>query len=186
MKALRHPRSVFGETSGATAVEFALIGGAFLSLITAILEFSVILFTSSVLESSVLVASRYGITGATTGELAREDVIRDIIEERTLGLVDMGSVQITTRAYESFGDIGQPEPFTDANGNGSFDEGEAFSDVNGNGHWDEDMGDVGLGGPGDVVLYEIEYTTQSLTPLLSPILGDIRHLCTVAVRNEPY
>ena len=48
-----------------------------------------------------------------------------------------------TLVYDSFEDIGKPEPLTDDNGNGSWDDGEAFIDVNGNGVWDEDMGEAG-------------------------------------------
>jgi hypothetical protein len=186
MGALRHPWTLRGDSSGGTVVEFAIVGGVFLSLVAGILEFSVAMFTSSVLESAVLLASRFGITGATSGEATREDLIRNIIADRTLGLVDLDSMEIDTRTYQNFGDIGQPEPFTDTNGNGSFDEGETFTDVNGNGQWDEDMGVAGLGGPGDVVLYEINYSTHSMTALLSSIVGTIHHRSTVAVRNEPY
>ena len=51
-----------------------------------------------------------------------------------------------TLVYESFADIGKPEPFTDQDGNGAYNAGEPFVDVNGNGQWDADMGEAGLGG----------------------------------------
>jgi hypothetical protein len=92
-----------------------------------------------------------------------------------------------TLVYHSFGDIGQPEPFTDTNHNGVHDAGEPFTDSNGNGTWDPDMGAAGLGGPGDVVLYRMSYDWHIMIPLFRPFFGDsIRLTANVAVRNEPY
>ena len=79
---------------------------------------------------------------------------------------------MTTLVYENFGDVGQPEPFTDENGNGAYDAGEAFTDVNGNGGWDEDMGAAGLGGPGDVVVYQMSYDWSIIIPMFRPFFGD--------------
>ena len=90
----------------------------------------------------------------------------------------------------SFGDIGQPEPYTDTNTNGSYDLGEPFTDINGNGQWDADMGAAGLGGPGEIVLYKLEYDLPTMTSLLSNVIGGsdgkITLKASVAVRNEPY
>lgn len=72
------------------------------------------------------------------------------------------------------------------NSNGQRDAGETFSDVNGNGAWDADMGRAGLGGPGDIVVYEVSYETTGLTSFMRPILGAVTHVATVAVRNEPF
>ena len=83
----------------------------------------------------------------------------------------MDRTTIRTLVYSSFDQIGQPEPFTDGNGNGAHDAGEAFNDVNGNGEWDDDMGAAGLGGPGDIVLYDIEYETGAVTRFFEPIFG---------------
>ena len=48
------------------------------------------------------------------------------------------------------------------------------------------MGKAGLGGPGDIVLYDIEYETGALTRLFEPIFGRVVHRASVAVRNEPF
>ena len=86
-----------------------------------------------------------------------------------------------------FGNIGQPEPFHDIDLNGQYDVGEPFTDVNGNGQWDSDMGAAGLGGPGDVVVYRVEYPWAIMTPLLQAATGEtITHKASIAVRNEPY
>ena len=174
-----------GDARGDAAVQFALLAPALLLLVVGTFEFAVTLFVGGALESAVLAASRFGVTGFAQEGVTREERIRQIIDERTLGFVDMDEARINTLIYGSFDDIGQPEPFTDGNGNGTPDPGE-YADVNGNGQWDDDMGRAGLGGPDDIVLYEIEYETTGITGLMRPILGRITHRAAVAVRNEPF
>ncbi len=171
---------------GSAAIEFALIGSVLLLFLIGTFEYAFVMFIDSSLESAVLTASRYGITGATEEGVTREEIIRDIILEKTQNLMPVGEMTIDTKVYQNFGQIGQPEPFEDQNHNGARDEGEPFTDVNGNGVWDDDMGAAGLGGPGDVVLYTVEYTGSSLTHLFKPIIGDITYHAAVAVRNEPF
>jgi hypothetical protein len=98
----------------------------------------------------------------------------------------MNAVEIETLVYEQFGDIGEPEPFTDENGSGSYDEGGPFSDVNGNGMWDVDMAVAGLGDAGDIVLYRVRYAAPSLSGLMDWATERVTISATVAVRNEPF
>ena len=179
-------RAMVAANGGSAAVEFALVSGVLLLFLIGVFEYAFVMFISGSLEAAVLTASRFGITGATEEGVTREDIIRDIILERTLNLLPVEDMTIETKVYQNFGQIGQPEPFTDSNGNGIREEGEAFTDVNGNGVWDDDMGAAGLGGPGDIVLYTVEYTGTSLTQLFEPIMGEIRYHAAVAVRNEPF
>jgi Flp pilus assembly pilin Flp len=174
------------DARGAAAVQFAVLAPALLLLVIGSFEVAITLFVSGTMESAVLAASRYGVTGFTEDGVSREQRIREIILERTLGFVDMDAAVINTLVYSSFDQIGQPEPFTDANSNGAHDAGESFTDVNGNGQWDDDMGSAGLGGPGDIVLYDIEYETGAITNLFEPIFGRVVHRAAVAVRNEPF
>jgi Flp pilus assembly pilin Flp len=180
-------RRLRGEQDGATVVEFALIFPVFLLAVFGGIETAIVIFISSSIEAAVLEASRYGITGGTVPGVSRESRVLEIVEDKTYGLIDMGLVDVDTLVYESFDDIGQPEPFEDANANGVYDEGEAFTDVNGNGQWDPDMGAVGLGGPSDVVVYRISYAWGIITPFMRGVMGDeVLHVSSVAVRNEPF
>ena len=174
------------DRDGAAAIEFAFAAPVLFLALAGTLEMLMVLFVGSILESAVLDASRYGITGSTTPGISRADEVKAIIEDRTLGLVKANDANIETLVYPSFDSIGQPEPYTDTNANGSYDDGEPFTDINGNGTWDADMGAVGLGGPGDIVVYRVTYTWGMLTPLLAPIIGDVTHTAAVVVRNEPY
>ena len=112
------------------------------------MEFSGIMFVQAILEGSAREASRYGLTGFTSGGVSREDQILAIVEDNTYGIIDMDELQIDTLVYENFGDIGQPEPFTDENGNGVWDNDEPYTDINGNGTWDPGHGRRRPGRPG--------------------------------------
>jgi Flp pilus assembly protein TadG len=173
--------------SGQAIVEFALIAPLLLGLLGGILEFSGILFAQTLLEGGAREASRYGITGSTADGVGRDEAILQIIDDNTFGIINTDELRVEMRIYESFADVGQPEPFTDENGNGSFDPGEVFDDINGNGAWDEDMGVAGLGGPGDVVVYRLNYDWAIMIPLFRPFFGDTVTLdASIAVRNEPF
>jgi Flp pilus assembly protein TadG len=187
MAALRRLRGALRSEEGAAMIEFAFVAPIFIGLLCAIMEFSGIMFVQAVLEGSAREASRYGITGFTQDGVSREDQILAIVEDNTYGIIDMDQLQMETLVYENFGDIGQPEPFTDENGNGVWDAGEAYTDINGNGTWDPDMGAAGLGGPGAVVVYRMSYDWNIMIPLFRPFFGDTITLrSNIAVRNEPF
>lgn len=174
-------------SAGQAMVEFALIAPILLGMLCGILEFSGVLFAQTLLEGGAREASRYGITGATEEGSAREETILNIVEENTFGVIDVDELNVETLVYETFSDVGQPEPFTDENGDGAYNTGEAFDDINGNGAWDEDMGVAGLGGPGDVVVYRLSYDWEIMIPLFQPFFGDEVALdASIAVRNEPF
>jgi TadE-like protein len=173
--------------NGAAMVEFALVAPLFIALLCAIMEFSGIMFVQAILEGSAREASRYGLTGFTSGGVSREDQIKAIVEDNTYGIIDMDDLQFEPLVYENFGDIGQPEPFTDENGNTVWDNDEPYTDINGNGTWDPDMGAAGLGGPGAVVVYRMSYDWDIMIPLFWPFFGNsIQLQSNIAVRNEPF
>jgi TadE-like protein len=172
---------------GQAMVEFAFLAPAFIGMLAAIMEFSGIMFAQTVLEGSAREASRYGITGFTQEGVSRDEQIMNIVEQNTYGVIDLDQLVMETLVYDNFADVGQPEPFTDENGNEIYDEGEPFTDINGNGGWDEDMGAAGLGGPGAVVVYRMSYDWPIMIPLFRPIFGDAINIqANVAVRNEPF
>ncbi len=183
----RRWRHAVDDDRGNVIIEFALIAPVFLGMLGAVMEFSGIMFVQTILEGGAREASRYGITGSQPEGVTREEMILEIIEGNTYGILDMAELDMETLVYESFGSVGQPEPFTDENGNGEYDDGEPYTDVNGSGGWDDDMGAAGLGGPGDVVVYRLSYDWNIMIPLFEPIFGETVTLqANVAVRNEPF
>lgn len=174
--------------NGAAAVEFAIGGGVVVLAVIMLMEILMILLINVLLEGGMRNAARFGITGSEGAE-SRQAQILSIIENHTLGLVDMNTVSVNSYVYNSFEEIGLAEEFDDDSpANGAFDEGESFTDSNGNGVWDADRGTPGLGGADDIVLYKIEYDLPFLTGVLEPLLGkdNVRLTTAIPVKNEPY
>lgn len=175
---------------GVTALEFAFAAPVVIAAVAAAIELAMVMFVTSLAEGALREASRFGITGAISAGISREQKIADILLDHTIGLVEAAGLTVNYKVYPAFGDVGKPEPFTDAAPvNGQYDAGEAFNDINGNGEWDADMGAAGMGGPGDVVLYTVAFDWALLTPLFTafaPENGKLRLSASVAVRNEPY
>jgi hypothetical protein len=185
--ARRLPWRLAGDTRGVAAVESAVVLPVMILMLIGTIELSIVIFMGSSIEAAILEASRYGSTGTTGASVSRQQRVLDILADKTYGLVDMDEVELETLVYESFADIGQPEPFVDDDGNGVYTLGESFTDINGNGQWDDDMGAAGLGGPSDVVVYRVEYAWGIMSLLAQSVLGDsFRHVSSIAVRNEPF
>lgn len=180
-------RELRQSNSGTSFVEFAIVAPVLVLMIIGIMEIAMIMFVSSLVEGGVREAARFGLTGSTPPGQSREEFVVQRIQEITMGLVQVDDTNVTVSVYPSFGDIGQPEPFTDQNGNDSYDEGEPYTDINGNNDWDDDMGQAGAGGPGEIVLYKIDYEWNLLSGLLVESFGSSIAMSTsMAVRNEPY
>lgn len=174
---------------GVTAIEFALISPAFLLMVMGMIEFGVIMLAQNVMEGATFSASRLGKTGFVAENISREQTIYNEIEKRAGTMLDMTQLVITSKAYSGFGEVGDPEPFIDANANGVRDSGENYTDVNGNGVYDTDVGTVGLGEAGEVVVYTANYPWHIATPLLKNLVGVegiINLSARTVVQNEPY
>ena len=90
-------------------VEFAFVAPVLLGLLCGVFEFSGILFAQTLLEGGARQASRYGITGSSTAEISREQMILQIIEDNAYGVIDTDHIDMETLVYESFADVGQPD-----------------------------------------------------------------------------
>lgn len=182
-----HPARLLGCAHGITTLEFSLIVPVLLLLIMGIIEFSLMMFALSVMESATNITSRMGKTGYTAPGMSRADQIIANVANRTGGILTPALIDVEGMVYESLSEIGQPEPFTDSNGNGMYNSGEDFTDSNGNGQWDADMGMAGFGGPDDIVVYTVTYPWPLRTPMISHILGSTYVLTTrTVVKNEPF
>ena len=181
-------RNFLRAQDGVTAVEFAMIAPVFLLIICGILEFSMIMFTTSVMENATTNTSRLGKTGFVPSGMTRQQAIINNVASKTAGLLDSTKIVITSKVYSDFTKIGKPEPcLNPVTPPCPGTSGINFSDTNGNGTWDTDMGTAGLGNEGDVVVYSVNYPWPIMTPLMVPILGSI-YTITVrsVVRNEPF
>lgn len=187
----RKSRSVGSDEEGAAAIEFAIIGPTFFLAVIGLVEVSMMILVSVLLEAGVRESSRFGLTGRDgDGGLSREEQIVQTIQDTTFGLLTIEASQIETLIYQSFDEIGLPEDYIDDSpANGQYDSGESFTDANGNGQWDPDRGTPGSGGADEIVLYRVNADWAALTPLFSPFLGEdglLNLQASVAIRNEPF
>ena len=148
-------------TTGNAAIETAIVFPTLLLSILVIIEVLWQLWVGAAMESAVYNASRLGMTGwAPTGS-DRETAIMAQLSLRTMGIVNSSTATIQTLVYSDFSQIGStsaPPPQS------------------------------GLGGPGDVVVYTVTYSSPFLTPLQQWIggTGILSQQASAVVRNEPW
>ncbi len=174
---------------GSTMLEFAFVAPVLIVLLFGGMEVGMIFFADSLLEGGLREASRFGLTGAPPPSGTHEDHIVEVVNSNGAGVIVIDQTNIETLVYPNFTSIGEPEPYTDTNGNGVHDAGEPFTDINCNSQWDPDMGKAGLGHGGEVVLYSINYELELMTGLLAPLMGKDGKFplaASVVVRNEPF
>ncbi len=179
-------KSFIRNTEGVTAIEFAIIAPVFILVLMGIIEFSLVMFTSSVIEGATAASGRYGKTGYTAPYTSRQEQIIATITSKTAGLLDPDKITITTTVYPAFNSIEQEEPYIDTNRNGVHDYGEDYTDVNSNGQWDS-SGVAGLGNGNDVVVYTVSYPWEIHTPIIANFLENTMLLSSrTVVKNEPF
>ncbi|HVI52740.1 MAG TPA: TadE/TadG family type IV pilus assembly protein [Candidatus Sulfotelmatobacter sp.] len=170
--------------SGTTAVEFALILPILVMLTAGVMELGLILLTDASLEIGIRAASRFGTSGMTQTGLTRVESIEQTVESFVSRWLPAGTkVAVTTTVYGSLSDI--PEPYTDLNGNGTWDQGEPFTDLNGNGVWDGGSGSSSAGGSGDIVVYHVSFSRPGFTGVLNLAgISTLNFSRQIVVQNE--
>jgi Flp pilus assembly protein TadG len=152
-------------TSGAVAIEFALIGVAFMSLLLLAMETGYQLLIDSALGAGARAASRFGSTGTTVAAgitpppADRNSSIQGLVILNSGNLLLPGRLQITEASYGSFAAAA-------AGGGGTAEPGSASQ----------------------VVQYTFTYTQPYLTPMAAAITGQQNkiHSVHVTVLNEPF
>ncbi len=185
-------QAVSGNVRGTAAIEFAIIAPVFILILLAVLQFAIIGWAKSTLETALRDAARFAITGAKGTEATREASIIAGIDQRMSSFRRQYGqpIIVTTKVYPTFEDIAQPETIVmDANSNGVCDTNDQYIDFNLNNTYDLDMSKTGYGGPSDVVIYSATFPLEAMLPLNTGIfnLGQVFNLKAIAaVQNEPY
>jgi len=180
--------TILRDQRGVTALEFAMIAPVFMLMIMGILEFSMIMYANTIMESATNSTSRLGKTGYNPAGITRQQAITSSIQTRAAGILDVSKLVFTTKVYADFSRIGKPEPcLSPSSPPCGGTPGVNYVDVNGNGSWDSDMGAAGLGTAGDVVVYSVSYPWPVMTPLVKNIIGSTFNITVRSVvRNEPF
>jgi Flp pilus assembly protein TadG len=152
-------------SSGAVAIEFALVGLVFMSLLLMAMETAWQLVIDSALGAGVRAASRFGSTGTTVAAGItppppdRNTSIEDVLIQNSGGLLRADRIQIVEASYASFAAL--------AGGGAST---------------------PGPGAASQAVQYTVTYTQPYLTPIATAITGQTQliHHVHVVVLNEPF
>lgn len=179
-------RHIWRDRRGIAATELALVLPMLLLLSAGTLEAGLMLMTDATLELGLRQAMRFGMTNQ--GDGTREERIRDMLSEvMKTWKGEGGTLDLSFKAYSSLDNIGKPEPYTDANNNGTCDDGEQSKaqDINGNGKWDADMANTTAGGSGDIVIYVATLKRPGFTGVLRLAgIGDLTFSRQMAITNE--
>ncbi len=178
-------RRLARDKRGTAFMEFALAAPLFLMITLGGFDYCWQLYAQQVLQGSVNKAAR----SATLEGYVNDPAALDQAVLRKVRVVFKGAqVNFSRRSYESFTEVGKPEPFTDRNGNNRYDTGECYEDMNGNSNWDADRGTTGNGGADDVVLYTATMRYNRILPVWR-MLGQPQEKILVSrtvLRNQPF
>ncbi|WP_226633296.1 TadE/TadG family type IV pilus assembly protein [Novosphingobium profundi] len=182
------------DRSGVTAVEFGLLIGPLMVLLTGAFDLGYQSYVLSVLQGTLSDAARRASVEEpefmTEGDTTEERVAAQI-RQQLASIAPNANPQITIKNYYEFSGIGNAEKLmTDVNGNGRFDyyDGDCWLDSNGNGEYDLDAGRGGIGGANDIAFYEATIEVDRLLPVHLFTGGDAAVSLTAksAFRNQPY
>lgn len=170
---------------GVAVVELAFTAPLFLLILLGIIDFSWQMYAKQVLQGAVSQAAR---AATLESNMADQSIFDKRVEDQVKRVFVNAVVTFDRKSYESFDQVGDPEPFTDANKNNRYDAGECFEDYNGNGTWDSDRGRKGNGGADDVVLYTAKMEFARVLPVWK-MLGQSEKTTltsTTVLRNQPF
>jgi Flp pilus assembly protein TadG len=166
---------------GATAVEFAMVGGPFLYLLCVIMEMGLMLFSEYTIEHATAQAARLIRTGQAQNNSMSAADIKQAVCDNVQFLDCATKLFVDVRKYTDFADVSAPGSITtDEDGNS-----EVSTDVS--------SSTFEPGGPGDVVVVRVYYAWDLFVPGIPGMSGfanlsNHRRLLSsaFAFRNEPY
>lgn len=169
---LRLFRRLARSDAGVSAIEFALIGPAFVALLVAILQTGLMFFCQQVLQTATTQTARLIMTGqAQTQKLTSAQFVQDVCTNAG-ALFNCANLYANVQTFSSFSGMSMSNPIS----NGKFN-GASLTYT--------------MGGPGDIVLVQVFYQLPVLPGPLNLNLsktsnGDALLVGTSVFRNEPY
>lgn len=178
-------RRLARDQRGTAFMEFALSAPLFLMLTLGGIDYCWQLYGQQVLQGAVNRAAR---SATLEGYVNDPTALDQAVLRKVRVVFHDAQVNFSRKSYESFTEVGKPEPFTDRNGNNRYDSGECFEDMNGNNNWDADRGSNGNGGADDVVLYTATMKYNRILPVWR-MLGQPQEKTLISrtvLRNQPF
>lgn len=167
------------QSEGSSLLTFAIVGPLFILLTLVTFELGLVLVIQNALNGAAREAGRYGIVenpiagAGVTRAQAIDAKVKELAVDYSGGIIDASKLRTYVYSYASLGNINEPEPFVDSNGDGIHQSAESFVDLNGNATWDSGNGAAGVGGQGQTVVYEITYPFTSVAPLFDTFLDNL-------------
>lgn len=182
---------------GMATVEFAIIALPFFMLLWGIIEYGLILFTQMAIESATLQIAREASIGKgrvdSLGVCSREEYVRQVIHEKTAGLINASSVEISAAPVANGGVRADQTPDICMSNNpptvGGACPGGIYEDVNHNGVYDPTVPGLALGNAGELVELRATYPWKVQIPFFNQFFGDHGVLLitsSTVLRNEPF
>jgi Flp pilus assembly protein TadG len=162
------------DTRGVAAIEFALVGSAFMMMLLASFEFGFMLFVQSVLDNAARDAARLIRTGQVQTSANPTSTFSTLLCSEVGSLIGCGSIVYQAQAFNDWGSaqtaVNTP-PTRDANGNyvaGPFNPGSQTQ----------------------ILVVTVTYNYPFFTPWIGGLLGGSTKsallMSTVVFQNEPY
>lgn len=155
--------SLSRDERGVTLVEFALILTPLLLAVLGTMEVGYRIYALSTTNGAIREAARMASTGQYTG--AQIDAK---VTEMIKAFASNATILIDKKSYSDYTGVNLPEPITA--GDKSKNK-YCYQDINANNTWDTDRGKNGLGGPEDVINYEVTVTYSTLFGFSQRMLG---------------
>lgn len=170
---------------GVVAIEFALIAPVFLYLLFGIIEVSLVLYASTVVDGATQAAARKIRTGEAQLSGSTQATFQTELCDEMGSIFDCNDVTLDVKTFSSFSSATIPDLTINGNGDLVYVDGD-----------DDDSNDVvyvtefTAGGAGDINVVRVIYSWDFFTPYIGNLLGDndnSKYMSTTAVfRNEPY
>jgi Flp pilus assembly protein TadG len=153
---------------GATIIEYALVAPILFLMVFAIIEFALVMYATSVIETAASAGARYGITGSSYDVEAAQDpcnsaratYIRQAVDKLSMGLVDTAKITITTEVFDDYTNVAPK--------------------------FDSKTANYGCGN--QVIMYNVQYDWDITTPFISQYFnGGVYTIQShVLVKNEDF
>ncbi len=161
-------------TCGSTAIEYAIVIPVLLLFVMGIVEYSLVMYGSSVLQNAVTIAAREGSTFYAVPGETQLQTIQGILAARVGGLLNPSQLQINVTDYSDWGTALPPVICSNIPGPPP----------------SPPQCVQNFGAPKDVVVYSVSYPWHVSTPFLWPLLGadgngTYEITASSIVQNEP-
>src|ERR1700730_739933 len=163
---------LWGDRSGGTALEFALIAAPFLAVLMAIIESAVVLLAGQVLQTATANAARQIMTGQAQNSAWSAARFKTYVCGGLTVMFDCGKLNMDVRAFPAFTSVSLPSA---TNADGTLTNAYVYRP----------------GNPGDVVVVRLIYQWPIFASGLGIVLvNSANHsntlVASAAFRNEPY